>query len=314
MNSPMFRLAYKKDPKGNQVPDSSNAGYGGGGVALPVVPTKMTLGPMPSGDDGARIQAALDAVGALPADDGIRGALLLQKGTYRIAGVIVITKSGVVLRGEGQGTDGTVLLATGAVQRSLVEVKGSGGLAEVTGTRRPITDDYVPVGAHTFHVDNASGFKVGDSVVVQRPSTQEWIDLVGMDACGVEGTSYDTADVDGTTCLDGPWTPGSKDLNFDRVVTAVSGNAITIDAPVVNALEKTFGGGSIYKYTAAGRISQVGIENLRGDSEYASDTDEMPPSWCSSSAAPRSKAATIRRGLQHPRLQRLPRQQGHQFL
>jgi hypothetical protein len=269
-------LAYKKDPKGNQVPDFSNAGYGGGGVALPVVPVKQTLSPEPAGDDGARIQAALDAVGAMPADEaGIRGALLLKKGTYRIAGIITLNKGGVVLRGEGQGTDGTVLLATGAVQRSLVVVQGASGLTEVAGSRRAISDDYVPVGAHTFHVDDASGFKAGDTVVVHRPSTQEWIDLLGMDACGATGTAYDTADVNGSTCLENPWTPGSKDLKFDRVVTAVAGNAITVDAPIVNALEKTFGGGSVYKYTAAGRISQVGVENLRGDSEYASPIDEM---------------------------------------
>jgi hypothetical protein len=154
-------------------------------------------------------------------------------------------------------------------------VKGSGGLAEVAGSRRPVTDDYVPVGAHTFHVDDASGFKVGDTVVVHRPSTQEWIDLLGMDACGAVGTMYDTADVNGSTCLDNPWTPGSKDLKFDRVITAVAGSAITVDAPIVNALDKTFGGGSIYKYTAPGRISQVGVENLRGDSEYVSPTDEL---------------------------------------
>jgi hypothetical protein len=51
----------------------------------------------------------------------------LKKGSYRIAGVITVNKSGVVLRGEGQGTDGTVLIATGAVQRSLVLVQGAGG-------------------------------------------------------------------------------------------------------------------------------------------------------------------------------------------
>jgi hypothetical protein len=156
-----------------------------------------------------------------------------------------------------------------------VVVKGSGGLTEVAGSRRAITDEYVPVGAHTFHVDDPSGFKVGDTVVVHRPSTQEWIDLLGMDACGATGTSYDTADVNGTTCLDNPWTPGSKDLRFDRVITAIAGNAITVDAPIVNALEKEFGGGSIYKYTGGGRISEVGVENLRGDSEYASPTDEL---------------------------------------
>jgi hypothetical protein len=154
----------------------------------------------------------------------------------------------------------------------------------VAGSRRSITDEYVPVGARTFHVDDASGFKAGDTVVVHRPSTQEWIDLLGMDACGAVGTSYDTADVNGSTCLDNPWSPGSKDLKLDRIITAIAGNAITIDAPIVNALEKIFGGGSIYKYTAPGRISQVGVENLRGDSEYTSPTDEMH-GWTSSSTS-----------------------------
>ena len=276
------RLVYKKDPRGNQVPDFSNAGYRGGGVALPVVPVKQMLSPAPAGspeaagDDGPRIQAALDAVGALPLDEsGFRGALLLKKGTYRIGNAITINRSGVVLRGEGQGADGTILLATGTTQRSVVQVNGSGNFTEVAGSRRAIAADYVPVGARTFQVDDAAGFKVGDTVIVHRPSTQEWIDLLGMDACDSVGTSYDTADSNGSTCLDNPWAPGSKDLRFDRVITAVAGNTLTVDAPIVNALEKTFGGGSVYKYTIAGRISQVGIENLRGDSEFVSPTDEM---------------------------------------
>jgi hypothetical protein len=272
---PDGRLIYRKDDRGNQIPDFSNAGYQGGGVALPHVPDRQTLDPAPTGDDGARIQAALDAVGAMPADaSGARGAVLLRKGTYRIAGTLTIKQGGVVLRGEGQGADGTVLLATGATQRTLVHVAGSGALTEVPDTRRPITDDYVPVGAHSFRVDDASGFHPGDPVVVHRPSTQEWIDLVGMDACTSKGTMYDTADVNGSTCLDNPWTPGSKDLRFDRVVTAVDGNLITVDAPIVDALDRTFGGGAVYKYTAAGRIAQVAVENLRGDSEFASPTDE----------------------------------------
>lgn len=270
------RLAYKRDDKGNQIPDFSNAGYRGGGVALPVVPVKQTLNPAPSGDDGARIQAALDAVGAMPLDAaGVRGAVLLTKGTYRIAGTITINQSGVVLRGEGQGTDGTVLMATGATQRSLIQVRGSGNFTEVAGTRRPIADDYVPVGAKSFRVDDPSGYQAGDTVIVHRPSTQEWIDLLGMDDCATKGSMYDTADQNGSTCLENPWSAGSRDFRFDRVITAVNGNQITVDAPIVHALDKTFGGGSIYKYTLAGRISEVGVENLRGDSEYTSPTDEM---------------------------------------
>jgi hypothetical protein len=271
------RLVYKQDARGNHIPDFSNAGYGGGGVALPRVPVRLTLQPRSDGgDDGPRIQAALDQLATLPRDAaGFRGALLLKRGLYRIAGSITLASSGVVLRGEGQGQDGTILLATGTSQRALVVARGQGSFEEVAGTRRSITDDYVPVGSRSFHVADAAGFKVGDSIIVQRPSTQEWIDLLGMDACTDRGTSFDTSDEDGRTCLANPWRPGSKDLRFDRIITAIADDGtITVDAPLVNALERQFGGGLIYKYTLQGRLGQVGVENLRGDSEFASPTDE----------------------------------------
>jgi hypothetical protein len=273
---PDGKLVYKKDDWGNQVPDFSNAGYQGGGVALPSVPVVQMLEPSVEViDDGPRIQAALAEMAARPLDaQGFRGALLLKKGVYRVAGTVTVNASGIVLRGEGQGPDGTVLLATGAVQRSLVQLRGTGNLTEVAGSRRAITDDYVPVGARSFGVDDASGFAVGDQVVVLRPSTQPWIDQVGMDSCTTVDTPYDTADMNGSTCLENPWTPGSRDLRFDRVITAIDGNRITVDAPIVNVIDKEFGGGSVYKYTAAGRIFQVAVENMRGDSEFVAPDDE----------------------------------------
>src|SRR3954469_7569661 len=62
------KLAYKADPRGDTVPDFSNCGYGGGGVAIPEAPVKLTLEPSKDakGDDTARIQKALDAVGGMP--------------------------------------------------------------------------------------------------------------------------------------------------------------------------------------------------------------------------------------------------------
>jgi hypothetical protein len=276
---PDGKLVYRRDDRGNQVPDFSNAGYQGGGVALPTVPVVQMLSPQPAGgleDDTARIQAAIDELAArAPDEKGFRGALLFTKGLYRIAGVITVNASGIVLRGEGQGADGTVLLATGAVQRSLVQLRGSGGFMEVPGSRRAISDVYVPVGARSFHVDDAAGFAVGDTVIIHRPTTQEWVDYVGMDSCTTVDTPYDMADVNNSTCLDNPWAVGSKDLRFDRVITAVEGALITVDAPIVNALEKEFGGGSIYKYNHPGRISQVAVENMRGDSEFLAPDDEM---------------------------------------
>src|SRR5262249_12241460 len=71
------RLAYAADRRGARVPDFSHAGYGGGGVAIPDVPARVVVSPA-RGDAGARIQAAIDRVSALPPDArGFRGAVLL---------------------------------------------------------------------------------------------------------------------------------------------------------------------------------------------------------------------------------------------
>src|SRR5690606_32344645 len=53
------RLEYTETADGDRIPDFSNCGYMGGGVAIPKVPVRITLEPQP-GDDTRRIQAAID--------------------------------------------------------------------------------------------------------------------------------------------------------------------------------------------------------------------------------------------------------------
>ncbi len=50
----------------------------------------------------------------------------------------------------------------------VINVAGAGNRAEVAGTRKAITDSYVPVGAHSFNLADASGLQVGDNVLVVR--------------------------------------------------------------------------------------------------------------------------------------------------
>ena len=258
------KLVYAADERGNRIPDFSHAGYGGGGIAIPDLPVKAEVAPA-EGDDGARIQAAIDTVSKLPLDKrSWRGAVLLKKGRYEIAGMIKIAQSGVVLRGEGQDENGTVLVAAGVEKRILIQVGGSGELREVPGTRREITDAYVPVGAYNFHVKDTTGLKAGDSIIAHRPSAAEWIQALGMDRI--------PAREDGGRIEQ--WKPGTKDLLFDRVITKINGNQITIDAPICNSLDQLYGGGAIYKYEFPARITQAGVENLRGVSEYKGRQDE----------------------------------------
>jgi len=154
----------------------------GGGVEIPDVDVVEILLPEASGDDTHRIQAAINHVAALPPDeDGFRGTLLLKRGTYRIGKSIHIRSSGIVLRGEGQGDDGTLLIATGTGKRTLIELEGKRNAEILEDTRTEIVDDYVPVGARSFTVSSADSFTVGDEVIVHRPSTTEWIHTIGMD-------------------------------------------------------------------------------------------------------------------------------------
>lgn len=253
------RLIYAPaNQRGDTIPDFSNVGYKGGGVAVPDAPVRETVAPDGDGkDDLARLQIALDKVAALPLDvKGIRGALLVKKGRYLLGDTLQIRASGVVLRGEGQGEDGTVLVATKREQYSLIQMSGQGKLTEIKGTRQNITDDYVPVGARSLRVQNAANFKVGDEILVQRPSTANWISALGMDRIAPDKPGLVQ------------WKAGSKDLKYERTITAIEGDRITLDAPLVNALQREFGGGFVYKIEFPGRIENVGIENLRGESEF----------------------------------------------
>ena len=189
--------------------------------------------------------------------NGFRGTLLLQRGKYRIGRTLQIRASGVVLRGQGTDENGTVLIATGKGQRTLIEFKGRGRRPrEIENTRQKIVDDYVPVGAKTFAIADASNFAPGDDIIVHRPSTAKWIATIGMNRIEMKHPGVRQ------------WEPGAYDFRFDRTITTINGNQITIDAPIGNAIEREYGGGSIYKYEYPGRIEQVGIENLRGVSEY----------------------------------------------
>ncbi|HEX2861130.1 MAG TPA: hypothetical protein VHN79_05805, partial [Lacunisphaera sp.] len=126
-------LTYTADAQGNRVIDFSFAGYAGGGEALPVVPVRITVAP-DGKNDRARIQAALDLVGAMPrGPDGFRGAVLLQPGRWLIDGNLRLNASGVVLRGSGPEENGTTLVATGQSRRTLIEIGGSGEVFTLGG-------------------------------------------------------------------------------------------------------------------------------------------------------------------------------------
>lgn len=263
------KLACRTDPQGNRVPDFSYAGYMGGGVAVPDAPARVVVPPL-DGDATPRIQAAIEYVATLTPDaKGIRGAIQLPRGRFRIAGQIHIRTSGIVLRGEGDGPDGTVLIAAGQDRRTLVQISGRND-SKTEGTPRKITDAYVPVGASTVHLADASNLKPGDEVIVRRPSTKEWIDAIGMyHFAGRPGGDFRFT-----------WLPGKMDITWHRRITKIDGDAVTLDAPITTALDAHFGGGTVAAYIWPGRIEQVGVEGLRCESEFdASNPHDEEHSW-----------------------------------
>jgi hypothetical protein len=250
---PNHRLAYSADEQGNRVPDFSYCGYMAAARPIPDLPIRIVVSVV-AGDATQRIQAAIDYVASLPADpNGIRGAVLLEQGTYQVAGSLKIAVGGVVLRGSGMGENGTILLGTGLQRDTLIAVKGENN--PTTGPAVAIADAYVPVNANAFRVDPSHSFHAGDRVLVRRPCTKEWIDVLGTDHFG-----------GGITYLG--WKPGSRDLFWDRAIVSVEGDRVTLDGPLTTALDATYGGGSVSTYQWPGRISQVGIENLRCRSTY----------------------------------------------
>ena len=246
-------IYYQYTDQGDRLPDFSWCGYRGGGVALPRLTVKVTIEPVSEGDDTKRIQDAIKTVSALPLDqNGFRGAVLLKRGAYRIGSMLNINASGVVLRGEGDGEDGTVLIATARRKYYVMLIKGGGEPRELEGTKQEILADYVPVGARTFKVKDASAYKVGDNLMVCRVGNQQWIDEIGMKKVN-------------------SWKPFT--MKFQRVVKEVTKDTVTVDAPIVNSIDKQWGGGYLVRYDWPDRIENVGVEGIRCDSVYSSPTD-----------------------------------------
>lgn len=247
------KLVYTADSKGNTIPDFSGVGYLNSEVAIPTIPVVKTVTAV-EGDNRANIQNAINEVAAMPLGaNGFRGAILFKKGTYTVSDVIEIRASGIVLRGEGFDAAGTVFVATKPAQHTLFNFQGPGGTSIVTASTKKIVDAYVPFGAKSVTVAAGHSFQVGNPVFVRRVPNQAWIDLLTMAQWG--------------------WTAAAYDVFYERKVTAVNGNTITLDAPMVDMIDPQYATGEVMKFNSS-RAERCGIENMRITSTYASETDE----------------------------------------
>ncbi len=235
--------------------DFSYAGYQAGATA-PQVKAVLAVKPSGGDDDTALIQGALDRVADRPVGtDGFRGAVLLANGRFQIKGQLRMDKSGVVLRGSG---DGTVLVASGISRRTLIVV---GGDQDPTLAAPVAVIKDIPAGMTGLPLESVSGLHAGDRVVVRRPSTLDWITAMGM--TNLPGTFA-------AQRLD--WHPGSHDLVWDRIIASVDvqSSTITLDAPITSALESKYGGGTLARVLTNPPPDHIGVENLTLDSSFDS--------------------------------------------
>jgi len=279
------KLVYKPySDKGDQLMDWSHCGYKNSSVPIPAVKVAETLEPLagkpepvgtmayPMGADShARIQTAIDKVAAMePNADGSRGALLLKKGTYYVKGGLTI-RSGVVLRGEGDGEDGTILVMQsnqgGDVAIHLGEPAGkTEPVGEPNAVR--IEDDYLPSGSLAFTVADAGQFKVGDDIHVLKSTNHAWIDLLGMG----ERLQHIRGGKEGKNKR--PWKPESYQFRHFRKIAGIDGKRITLNAVLPQSFDQKHGGGMVYKVDVSSVGNHAGLESLQIVSNYDSSVKD----------------------------------------
>lgn len=275
-------------PSGDIIPDFSSVGYGWGEVDYPSgYPTVKELDAPSGEDDTELIQRAIDEAAE-------KTVIKFRTGTYRVRGTIALDKSRVILRGDPSG--GTTILATGIDSTDIRDLivmgrttaqgsdrfgteafrvekneehavsytvykKTVNSTERKTGHSSKVTEDAF-CGARWLKVDDPGMFDIGDRVVVLRPATDEWISAIHMNeivqAAGDLDVFYQ-------------WNPGSYNIRWERFITAVRGDYVCLDAPIVMSLTAGYGGegkrGRIHK-ASWDRITGSGIEYLRLESEY----------------------------------------------
>ena len=226
------RLIYAPDSEGDRIPDFSMVGYAPGKRADP----GRHSGRHSHRPDRRRQHAAhseRDQFCRLAAAAGQR--LSRRRGTgpgkFNVNGHINITTSGVVLRGAGGGD--SLATNTHIVSQNRTDSIDSPStpvidFAGSSSGRSPVRRFKSSIrscrSGQSFRVASTAGMAVGGMVEIFRPSTQAWIEELGMHLIP-----------------NGPWTAGSRDLKWQRTITRIEGNTVYFDAPITTALDTPVG-------------------------------------------------------------------------
>ncbi|WP_092542757.1 DUF6298 domain-containing protein [Zunongwangia mangrovi] len=246
------QITYLADKSGNNIPDFSYSGYQMSSESIPNVPAKVIISSMDS-DATQTIQQAVDYVSNLKPDkNGFRGAVVLKEGTFHINGTVYLRSSGIVLRGSGNSKNGTVLLGTGVKREAMIRIFGEKDF-KVTDTIK-LSSDVIPLGTDEIKIV-PNNLNSGDQIFVQLNMSQDFIDTLGMKNFGAE------------TGWIG-WKPEDWKISWDREITGINSDKYHLSAPLTMRMNPKKDSIQILKYEWPGRIENVGIENLKIQSQF----------------------------------------------
>ena len=230
-----------QDGEGRFLHDFSYAGYRYGEVPLPETPPGNTWNVVDYGADNTGSTDATAAVqAALNEAAGQGGIVFFPEGLYRCDGLLQVTHSGVVMRGDGPGL--TRIFFTRA--------EGMTGKAHITFSGKLVQGDNHLLAAdganlsHDVFVDDAGDLAVGDDVNVGWVITEAFIAEHHMEGVW--------------KAFNGQWKPF-----FRRTVTAIDREQkpvkISLDVPL-RYPAKVRDSASVRRVN--GYIEQCGIESL----------------------------------------------------
>lgn len=203
-------------------------------------------------DASLRLQRAIDYVSRLKADkQGHRGTVLIGEGTFYLDKPLRISASGVVLRGMGKRK--TKLVKRGTDRGALVYIEGQSAMTK--GDTIMVADQKLAAGSQDITLSSTAGIKVGERIMIFRPSTKEWIESLG---CNDFGGGLDYTG----------WKPSDIDMKWTRTVESVKGNVITLDAPITMAIDQKYGRAMVITSYNKGEITECGVENMTLASQH----------------------------------------------
>ncbi len=243
--------------------DYSTCGYRASEKSIPDVKNAVIV-KNTAGDCSLRLQKAIDYVSSLKTDkNGHRGTVLVGEGTFLLDKPLRITASGVVIRGMGKGK--TRLVKRGFDRGAIIYIEGKAALSK--GDTIKITDPKVKAGSSAVTLASAAKLKAGDRIMILRPSTKEWIESL---KCNDFGGGLDYTG----------WKPTDIDMLWNRTVTSVKGNTVTLDAPLTMTIDGKYGNASLITSHPTEEVTECGVENLTLESGHNSwNTKDEDHCW-----------------------------------